>query len=817
MAGNGQDAPATSAAGDASAGTAGSRPLPALKERVRGLVESWHELQSGSWNAMAALAQYEELERISASAEQLSAREIAEPAVEAAVYLCTFVEGRLYPSNSQRQRLNELVEALGTAVAGGRIVPRQRPAELRVLVYLRPREAEVPGLAAQLGQHRYVVRPCEQPAQALALIDESLPDAIIVDGTRIAELDQIVDRVEQVRGEAKGRSVCVVLGEGLDHGRSLFALRAGADLVLDSREPGAIAMRLDELLAQQRNLDYRVLVVEDDRAQAIFCENVLRHRGITSRICLTPEEVFPAIAEFRPDLVLLDLYLPGMNGIEVAQLIRERPEYAFLPIVFLSGETDLDKRFDAIRMGGDDFMTKPVKPRHLLVEVETRIRRARMLPSRGELGARAERRGHLVSRTAFLEELRRCVDTTETEASCLAWLGPWHEDKLRDELGLVQLGTLSQQIAAALAAEPMLARPVCAFGELGFLTIVRGEGDVQLKERLEALRNLVAGRKWLDAEAPLKLDVVVSGVRVSATPESLDAIVRRARKRGRDLQSRDGSRVAFESPRATSDAAHEDPAQRLARALLRGHLIPEAVKPEYQPLVPLTGELSGQYGVRFGLIAPRATQRLEVPATRLRAIARELGAVPGCDRQCVRRALAVLAERVQRGDEMRLFLPIAIESALDPAFAPWLAAELQARALAPASIALELAVEELSGDATKLAAAVESLRLVGCRLCVSGLEGGDAHVRIVRTLGIAALKLNAPAAAPDAGTSVAWGNERGRLVVEAAKHGKVVIATGVRDAREFAELLKLGVHYVQADVFAPWSADANFDFAGTKV
>ena len=157
------------------------------------------------------------------------------------------------------------------------------------------------------------------------------------------------------------------------------------------------------------------------------------------------------------------------------------------------------------------------------------------------------------------------------------------------------------------------------------------------------------------------------------------------------------------------------------------------------------------------------------------------------------------------------------ESALDPAFAPWLAAELQARALAPASIALELAVEELSGDATKLAAAVESLRLVGCRLCVSGLEGGDAHVRIVRTLGIAALKLNAPAAAPDAGTSVAWGNERGRLVVEAAKHGKVVIATGVRDAREFAELLKLGVHYVQADVFAPWSADANFDFAGTKV
>jgi len=817
MAENGRDAVVAGERVGEGNSLSASRPLPALKERVRGLIESWNELQSGTWNALAALAQYEELERISASAEQLNAREIAEPAVEAAVYLCTFVEGRLYPSNSQRQRLNELIEALNAAGSGGRVVPRgrERASELRVLVYLRPREAEVPNLAAQLGQHRYVVRPCEQPAQALALIDESLPDAVIVDGSRIAELDALVERVEQVRGEVKGRSVCLVLGEGLDHARHLFAQRAGADLVLDSRDPVVVATRLDELLAQQRNLNYRVLVVEDDRTQAMFCENVMRHRGITTRICLTPEEVLPAIAEFRPDLVLLDLYLPNMNGIEVAQLIRERPDYAFLPIVFLSGETDLDKRFDAIRMGGDDFMTKPVKPRHLLVEVETRIRRARMLPTRTDGNARVERRGHLVSRPSFLEELRRCSQLGETEASGLVWIGVWNEDALRERLGLVELGVLSQQLAAALDADASLARPVCAFGELGFLTIVRGAGDVELKQLLEELRNVLVARKWLDADAPLKLDVVVSGVRIPAASEALDALVRRARNRGRELQAKDGSRVSYDSPRPAR-SADDDPAQRLARTLLRGHLIPEAVKPEYQPLVPLTGELSGQYGVRYALIAPKATQRLEVPASRLRELAREMGTVLACDRQCVRRSLGVLAERVQRGDEMRLFLPIAIESALDPAFAPWLAAELQQRALAPASIALELAVEELASEPGRLVAAVESLRLVGSRLCVTGIEGGETHVRIVRTQGIAAIKLNAPPAA-DAAGSAAWGNERGRLVVEAARHGKVVIATGVRDAREFSELLKLGVHYVQADVFAPWSAEANFDFAGTKV
>ena len=94
----------------------------------------------------------------------------------------------------------------------------------------------------------------------------------------------------------------------------------------------------------------RVLIVEDDRGQAKFCESILRHRGMLTRVCEDPAAVPAALSDFKPDLVLLDLYLPGSNGIEIAQRIRESG-HAFLPIVFLSGELDPDLRFDAIRMG----------------------------------------------------------------------------------------------------------------------------------------------------------------------------------------------------------------------------------------------------------------------------------------------------------------------------------------------------------------------------------------------------------------------------------------------------------------------------------
>jgi DNA-binding response OmpR family regulator/EAL domain-containing protein (putative c-di-GMP-specific phosphodiesterase class I) len=796
---------------------AGARPIPALKERIRALVESWTELQSSSWNAMAALAQYEEVERIGAAAEQAGARDLAEPAVELAVYLCTFVEGRLYPTNAQRQKLNEMVERLGAAAEGGRAAERGRERagaaqQVRSVVFLRGREHELAGLAAQLGQHRYVVRPAETVEQALSLADEAAPDALLVDSDVLNQLDEVIERVDKARGESKGRSVCLVIGTAIDASRRHYAQRAGADAVLESGDPTVIATRLDELIAQQRNLNYRVLIVEDDRSQALYCESMLKHRGIATHVCLSPEGVLEAMAQFKPDLVLLDLYLPGMNGIEVAQLIRERPEYTFLPIVFLSGETDLDKRFDAIRMGGDDFLTKPAKPRHLIVEVETRIRRARLLPTR-EAAPRGERRGALVSRQVLLEELARLSGSADGEAAALVLVAAAGYEALRDRLGFVAAGTLSQQLAAALAGESELIKPVSASGEYMYLTLARAENETVLKQHLEQLLGRLRERRWLGTEEALKLEFVIAAVRVGAPHENGDDLWHQLRRMAREAMAHEESRLIYDRGRVPASSS-EDPLTRVARTLLRGHLIPEAIQLEYQALVPLSGELSGQYAVRFALVPPKVRQRMQLPGERMRELARDMGVMAATDRQCVRRALAELAERSRRGDALRLFLPITLESALDPAFAPWLVAEMQSRALAPASVALELAAAEMLRDPARMATAIESLQLVGARLCIGGLEGGDAHVKLARLPAFQVLKLNAPTAAETLG---AWGAERGRLVVEAGKHGKLVVATNARDARELAELLKLGVHYIQADVFAPWTSEPNFDFAGAKL
>ncbi|MCI1711638.1 MAG: response regulator [Chiayiivirga sp.] len=92
-------------------------------------------------------------------------------------------------------------------------------------------------------------------------------------------------------------------------------------------------------------------------------------------------------------MVLMDLYMPECDGTEFTALIRERDEFLNTPIVFLSGESDQDKHYEALSVGGDDFLSKPIRPKYLIASVTNRVQRARALRQRSRRAA-AARSGH---------------------------------------------------------------------------------------------------------------------------------------------------------------------------------------------------------------------------------------------------------------------------------------------------------------------------------------------------------------------------------------------------------------------------------------
>jgi two-component system, OmpR family, response regulator MtrA len=117
----------------------------------------------------------------------------------------------------------------------------------------------------------------------------------------------------------------------------------------------------------------RVLVVDDDASLAEMLTLVLRQEGFASRVCDRGDAALAVFREYRPDLVLLDLMLPGLDGIDVCRAIRAE---SGVPIVMLTAKNDTIDVVVGLESGADDYVVKPFKPKELIARIRARVRRA---------------------------------------------------------------------------------------------------------------------------------------------------------------------------------------------------------------------------------------------------------------------------------------------------------------------------------------------------------------------------------------------------------------------------------------------------------
>ncbi len=115
----------------------------------------------------------------------------------------------------------------------------------------------------------------------------------------------------------------------------------------------------------------KILVVDDDASLAEMLAIVLRNEGFEPRICSTGDRAMTVVREFRPDLVLLDLMLPGKDGVDVCREIRGE---SGVPIIMLTAKSDTIDVVVGLESGADDYVVKPFKPKELVARLRARLR-----------------------------------------------------------------------------------------------------------------------------------------------------------------------------------------------------------------------------------------------------------------------------------------------------------------------------------------------------------------------------------------------------------------------------------------------------------
>jgi adenylate cyclase len=118
----------------------------------------------------------------------------------------------------------------------------------------------------------------------------------------------------------------------------------------------------------------KILVVDDNEQNLTLIRTILRHHGYDSRLARSGEEALRQICQQPPDLIILDVMMPGMDGIEVCRHLKDNEDTRLIPIVIMTALDQPEDKIRGIEAGADDFLTKPVNQGELMARVRTALR-----------------------------------------------------------------------------------------------------------------------------------------------------------------------------------------------------------------------------------------------------------------------------------------------------------------------------------------------------------------------------------------------------------------------------------------------------------
>jgi diguanylate cyclase (GGDEF)-like protein len=267
-------------------------------------------------------------------------------------------------------------------------------------------------------------------------------------------------------------------------------LRAGADVtILPDEDMSTVLARVLELVQPRDDTPARVLVVEDSPTALVFIRRALAAHGITSHAIKDPHELIHAIEMYQPDLVLMDMHMPNCSGIEANRVMRQLAAYHSLPVVYHSSETELNMQIEALRLGGDQFLSKPCNPLLLAAVVRTKIERYREMQRSTLQDSPTGLLNHTAAKTRLSQLISASSALGNTPSDfCVAMIDIDHFKKVNGTHGHPVGDQVIRSLAWLLKGRLRATDIVCRYGGEEFLVVLRNTDAAAAFEVLERIR-----------------------------------------------------------------------------------------------------------------------------------------------------------------------------------------------------------------------------------------------------------------------------------------------------------------------------------------
>ncbi|NEP18938.1 MAG: response regulator [Leptolyngbya sp. SIO4C1] len=292
-------------------------------------------------------------------------------------WLC--VETTLRPQHAYD--LKQLVQQLRQLIEQRSATPAATsdPPEAAYLLVIDTDQNCLPLLLHEARQHSYQIKMAASLSQAQEILNQQSPVAVVIDPDIDVAPKQLEGFIKRLTSAVPAVPVIVLTRqEGLSN--RLKVSRLGISRFLHKPMPAAQILEVvNQVLQQHYPPTAKILIVDDDPVVLNTLTALLTPWGFSVTTLANPRKFLDVLNQVYPDLLILDIKMPHISGIELCQVVRNDPRWSTLPIIFLTAHTTSDVVTQVFTLGADDFVSKPVAGPELVVRILNRLERVKLL------------------------------------------------------------------------------------------------------------------------------------------------------------------------------------------------------------------------------------------------------------------------------------------------------------------------------------------------------------------------------------------------------------------------------------------------------
>jgi len=671
------------------------------------------------------------------------------------------------------------------------------PEPVNNLVYFLGHDASIlKDLGRRLKEQQLALAQFEHPAALAAAALDRLPAVLILELGMLPQNSDIAGFLTNLLGTAAPAPalICIAESDGID--ARLRSVRAGAKaFFVAPPDPAELAAKTLHAYGSGSHEPLRILLVEDEQSQATYVALLLTKAGMTVRTLSEPLAILSVLAEFRPDLILMDLYMPHASGAELTAIIRDHDQFYDTPILMVSNETDADKQIAALLAGSDGFITKPVNSQRLIAFIEHRIRMARWLPERRAVIAKRGAPTRLLDKDFFIRTLERWVRDSAIggPGSGVLIIELDSPQQLIDRLGLSAFDKLLAQIEQLLGRQLAGNDVATRYGEFSYGVLTQRKDQAALVGLGEKLRRITADASLAPSLANVVTTASVGIGLFQPPPEDALALLARAERACAKARQNGGARVEIWAPQ-------EGRSEDRIKTLIEHALTSEGFVLLFQPIVALSKVEGTYFEAQLRLRSPDGEL---LPPREFFPIAERHGLMTAIDRWVMEYALDTLRDHRIRHPELRILVHQTMDTLRSREWLPWLREQLISRDLKRIRPVLQFQLRDVRTSLEIAKVLFGILRKAGIHICLGNVTNSPSEIALVGQLGAALVKLSINTLAQ---TNI---QDLTALVEQLHEQKALVVATGIEDQQTVTLVWSCRADFIQGNYIQMARDDIN--------